>query len=96
MGQFVGQHRLLLFRLNPVQQIHRLGLVVVKTRHLLRQQRDHERLQLEVAIQQPELLQHNLRPRQALRSLVFVELFAQIPGDLVARDQLALHAMHDG
>ncbi len=92
MRQLMRQHRLLLIRLNPVQQVHRLRLVVVEPRNLLRQQRQQKRPQMKVAVQQAELLQHDLRPLHPLRALVLVELLLQIAIHLIARDQFALHA----
>jgi hypothetical protein len=86
---------LLLIRLDPVQQIHRLRLVVVEPGNLLRQQGDHKRLKAEIAVEQSELLEHDLRAGKALRSFVLVEFLAQILIDLVAGDQFALYAMQD-
>ncbi len=93
--QLVSQHRLLLLRLDPVQQIHRLRLVVVEAGDLLRQQRDEKRPQMKVPVQQPELLQHDLGPLHALRTLVLVELHLEVMSHLIARYQLALYAVRD-
>ena len=78
MGQLMRQHRLLLLRIHPVQQVHRLRLVVVEAGDLLRQQAQQKRPQVEVPAQQPKLLQHNLRPLQPLRALILVEVLDQV------------------
>ena len=87
--QFVRQHRLLLVGLNPVQQVHSLCLVVVETGNLFGQQGDEERLQLEVAVQQPKLLQHCLRARQPFCPFVLFKPLAEILVHLIACHQLA-------
>jgi len=68
------QHWLLLVRIDPVQQIDGLGLWIVVPGHLLPQQCHQKSLQIKVSRQQPEFLQHQFRPLQALRIFVNEEL----------------------
>ena len=95
VGQLMCQHRLLIFGLDPVQQIHGLCFVIVKSRDLLGQQREKKCAQMKVAVEQPKLLQHNLGALHTLRALVLVELFLEIVIDLITRNQFALHRMLD-
>ena len=95
MGQLMSHHGLLLVDRHPVQQVHLLGLVVVEARNLLGQQAQQKRPQLKVAIQQPELLQHQLAALHPLVALVLVELLAQLLVYRVARDEPALHRRLD-
>ena len=94
MRQLMRKHGFLLIRLHPVQQIHHLGLGVVVARNLLRQQAQQKRLQVEAPVQQPEFLQHDLRPLQLLRALILVEALHQVPVHLIARNQPPLHLQH--
>ena len=85
------QHRLLLVRLNPVQQVHSLRLVVVEPGNLLRQQGEKKRAQMEIAVKQTELLQHNLRALHTFCAFVLLKFFPKVVIDLIARNQFALH-----
>ena len=95
MGQLVRQHRLLLVRLDPVKQIHRLRLVVVKPCNLFRQQRKQKGAKMKVPVKQAELLQHNLGALHPLRAFVLVELLPEVLIHLIARDQFPLHTVLD-
>ena len=66
MGQFVRQHRLLLVRAQPVEQIHGLGFGIVVSGDLLFQQRHQKCSQVEVARQQSKFLEHQLGAAQPL------------------------------
>ncbi len=90
VGQLVGQNRLLLVDRHPVEHVHGLGLGVVIGLDLLLEQGQQERLQVEVAIEQAELLQHDFAALQALGALVLLEFLVQIRLDGVARGELAL------
>ena len=93
--QFVRQHRLLLFDIHPVQQIHSSCFDVVVSRHLLPQHRHQEGGQVEVPRQQPEFLQHRRRPLQSLRVLVVLHALLDVGLHLVALGQPALHLVLD-
>jgi hypothetical protein len=66
VGQLVGQHRLLLLDVHPVQHVNGLGFGVVVGLDLLLEQRQQKGLEGEVAVQQAELLEHNLAALHAL------------------------------
>jgi hypothetical protein len=66
VGQLVGQHRLLLLDVHPVEHVHGLGLGVVVGLDLLLEQRQQKGLEVEVAIEQAELLEHDFVALQAL------------------------------
>ena len=94
--QLVRQHRLLLVRRNPVEQVHRLGFGVVKSGHLFAQQAHELAMQIVVGRQQSELDQNRLRPLEPLGVLVLAHALLDVAGDRLARDELALHRMLDG
>ena len=73
VGQLVRQHRLLLVGVDPVEHVHGLGFGVVVGFDLFLEQRQQKRLELEVAVEQAELLEHDLVALQALGAFVFVE-----------------------
>ncbi len=77
-------HGALLLRLDPVQQIHGAGLGIVEAGHLLSEQAQQKGLQVEVAVQQAELLEHQLGTFLALGAFVLVHLLAQDAADLFA------------
>ena len=90
VGQLVGENRLLLVDGHPVEHVHGLGLGIVVGFDLLLEQGQQERLQVEVAVEQAELLQHDFAALQALGAFVFLELLVQVRLHGVARGELAL------
>ncbi len=78
VGQLVGQNRLLFLHADPVEHVHGLGLGVVIGFDLLLQQRQQKRLQVEVAVQQAELLEHDLVALQPLGSFILVEFLFEV------------------
>ena len=96
VGQFVGQHRLLLFDAHPVEHVNGLGLGVVIGFDLLLEQRQQKGLEGEVAVEQAELLEHDFIALQALGALILLEFLFQIAFDLGARGDLALDIALDG
>ena len=93
MGQLVRQHRLLLVRLDPVQQIHSLRLVVVKPSDLLRQQRKKKGAQMKVAIEQAQTSSAQSRSAPYASRLRPRRTSPEVLVDLIARDQFALHSV---
>ena len=81
---------------HPVEQVDGLGLGVVVGLDLLLKQRQQERLQLEVAVEQAELLQHDFPALQALGALVFLELLVQVSLHRGAGGELTLDRALDG
>ncbi len=96
MGQFVGQHRLLLVDAQPVEKIHGPGFGIVVSRDLLFQQRHQKRPQVEVSGQQPKFLEHQLGAAQALGIFVLAGVLGDIGFHFIAADQLALDLVLDG
>ena len=77
VGQLVGQHRLLLVDVDPVEHVDGLGFGVVVGLDLLFEQREQEGLEVEVAVEQAEFLEHDFAALQALGAFVFVEFFVR-------------------
>ncbi len=78
VGQLVGQHRLLLLDVDPVEHVDGLGLGVVVGFDLLLEQRQQKGLEGEVAVEQAKLLEHDFVALEALCVLVFVELLLEV------------------
>ncbi len=96
VGQFVGQHGFLLVDADPVEHIHGLGLGVVVGLDLLFQQGQQKGLEVEIAIEQSEFLEHDLAALHALGVLVVVELLIQIAFHGGAGGEPALDLALDG
>ena len=96
VGQLVGEHRLLLLNVHPIQHIYGLVLGVVIGLDLLFEQRQQKRLEGEVAVQQAELFEHDLIALQAPRALVLLELPLEVIFHGCAGSDLALHLTLDG
>ena len=78
VGQLVRHHRLLLVRIDPVEQVHGLGLGVVVGFDLLLEERQQKGLELEILVEQAEFLEHDFVALEALGAFVFVEFFIEI------------------
>ena len=96
VGQLVGQHRLLLLDVHPVEHVDGLGFGVVVGFDLLLEQRQQKGLEGEVAVQQAELLEDDFALLQALGALVFVEFLLQVAFHGGAGGELALDGALDG
>ncbi len=96
VGQFVRHHRLLLFGIDPVEQVHGLGFGVVVGFDLLLEERQQEGLELEVVVEEAEFLEHDFVALQALGALVLVEFFFEVAFHGGARGELALDGAFDG
>ena len=96
VGQLVSQHRLLLLHIHPVQHGDGLGFGVVIGFDLFFEQLQQKGLEGEVAVQQAELLQHNLAALHAFGALVFLELLFEVAFHRGARGDLALDRALDG
>ena len=93
--QFMRQHWLLLVRIDPIEQIHRLVIRVVVARHLFTQQFEHESFQVEIARDQSKFLQNNFRPLQLLRGFVFLETLDEESLHVVPAGELPFYLMLD-
>ena len=96
VGQLMSQHGFLLLDVDPIQHVNGLGFGVVVGLDLLLEQRQQKRLESEVAVQQAELLEHDLAALHALGALVFLELLFQIAFDRSPGSDLSLHSALDG
>ena len=88
MCELVRQNRLLIVHAHPVQHIHGLGFGVVIRFNLLGEQSQQKGLEGKVAVQQAELLQHDLVALHALGAFVLIELFFEVPLHLGAAGDL--------
>ena len=70
MCELMRQHRLLQVRFNPVEQIHGFVLRIVIAGHLFLKQRNQKRLEIKIARQQSELLEHLFGALQAFGILI--------------------------
>jgi hypothetical protein len=82
--QLVREDRLLLFDVQPVQQIHGFGFNVVISRNLLPQHRHEKFGEFKIARYQSKLLEHLRRPLQTFGILIVLEAFFDILLHLVA------------
>ena len=96
VGQLVGQHRLLLLDVHPVEQVHGLGFRVVIGFDLLFEQREQKGFQLEVAVQQAEFLQDDFAALEAFCALILLEFLLQIAFHGCAGGDLTLDCAFDG
>ena len=94
--QFVRQHWTLRLHVHPVQQVYGLGFGVVVSRHLLLEERNQKRLQIEIARQQSKFLQHDFRALQPLRILVLLHVLLDKGLHLAALHQPPLDLLFDG
>ena len=86
---------LLFLHRHPIEQIHRSCLGIVVARNFLTQQRNQECLQIEIAGQQAEFLEHEFGAPQPLRVFV-VQVLGEIGDNFIAAGQLALDLSLDG
>jgi hypothetical protein len=94
--QLVGQDRLLLLDVDPVQHVDGLGFGVVVGLDLLFEKRQQKGLEVEVAVEQAEFLEDDFAALEAFGALVLVELFFQIAFHFGAGGDLALDVALDG
>jgi hypothetical protein len=94
--ELVSQDRLLLFNVYPVEHVNGLGFGVVEGFDLLIEECEEKGLEGEVAIEQPEFLEHNFSALQALGAFVFVEFFLEVTFNGGAGGDLALDGALDG
>ena len=83
MGQLMGHYRLLVFGSDPVQQIDRLGLVVVETGDLLLQQAHQEWLESKIPVEQSKFFEHDLFALHVLGIFIVAKLRRQRTFQLV-------------
>ena len=88
--------RLLIFGLDPVEEVYGFSLVVVEAGDLLGEELEEEGAEVEVTVEQAEFLEDELGALHAFGVSVFVELLLEISGDLGARDEAALDGAADG
>ena len=96
MGELVGEHRLLLVELDPVEHVDGFGFGVVVGFDLLFEQREQKGLEGEVAVEEAELLEDDFALLHALGALVFVEFLFEVAFNGVAGGDLALDLALDG
>ena len=96
VGQLMGQHRLLLLDVHPVEHVDGLGFGVVVGLDLLLEERQQKGLERKIAVEEAELLEDNFALLEALGALVFLELLLQITLHFRAGGKLALDVALDG
>ena len=96
VGELVGEDRLLLVDVDPVEHVDGLGFGVVVGFDLLLEQGEQKGLEVEVAVEQAELLEHDFVALEAFGVLVVVEFFLEVALDGGAGGELALDRALDG
>jgi hypothetical protein len=78
VGQLMGQYRLLLLDVHPVEHENGLGLEVVIGLDLLLEQLQQEWRKREVVVKHTEFLEHDLATLHAFGAFVLRELFFEV------------------
>ena len=94
--QLMGEHWLLLVDVDPVKHVDGLGFGVVVGFDLLLEQREEKRLEVEIAVEHTEFLEHDFSALEAFCVLVVVEFFLEVAFDGSAGGELALDGAFDG
>lgn len=96
VGEFVGEHWLLLVDGYPVEHVNGFGFGVVVSLDLLLEQREEEGLEVEVFVEEAEFFQDNLALLQALGALIVVEALLEVGFHGGAAGEAALDLGLDG